>query len=167
MNNNKPIKLNLSNIFTQALEEVCMEEHRKTMPHPLDSLGLKRSERTSGMSNLLDCSFWETDYSSVFITDYNIITDTDLRPNDLFMIFMLGCGSKLLSKLFIEAQNEGSMKLMIDDFYVRCRKSKEQTSNHSIGFRYNRDELNKLDEKIAGFPIVSPWEERELKSLLN
>lgn len=39
-------------------------------------LGLKKTDKSSGSSFILDCTFWETEREGVYLTDYDEVSNT-------------------------------------------------------------------------------------------
>ena len=91
------------------MDEKCVIEKVSTI------YGFKKTNKTFGMSTLLDCSFWETGYPGMYITDYDINVDIDLKKNKTAMLFILGKGSIIISEEIME--DEKAMKAIMDRFF--------------------------------------------------
>ena len=49
--------------------------------------GFKKIKNSYGISFILDCYFWETKHKDIYITDYDVNNDTDLKERDTSMLF--------------------------------------------------------------------------------
>ena len=87
------------------------------------SFGFKKTDKTYRMSFVFNCFFWETRRENVFITDYDITNDIDLKVEDCVMLFMPGRGTMKISNELM--CNEKAMNLIIDDFYKRYKINRE------------------------------------------
>lgn len=50
-------------------------------------MNLKKSNKSLGMSNILGCSFWETKYPDMYLTDYDINEHKSLKENSIYLLF--------------------------------------------------------------------------------
>ena len=68
----------------------------------IKSYNLTETSKSLGRSFALDCKFWETGTKNVYLTDYDITNDTDLKIRDMLIMvnFKTGDFKYLSFKLF-------------------------------------------------------------------
>lgn len=70
-----------------------------------------------GISFILDCSFWKTIYTDIYITDYDFIIQEDLEKKGLCMLFYSKQGftktQKISTELFIDDE---LFEYVLDEF---------------------------------------------------
>lgn len=84
--------------------------------------GFKKSPKTLGRSVKLNCSFWETDYEDVLITDYNVVTHEDLKLRDIVMLWIPTQKYMKVSNLYLQGRTKEEMDLIIEEFLRICEK---------------------------------------------
>lgn len=80
-------------------------------------MNLKKSNKTLGSSYFLGCSFWETKYENMFLTDYDINTNKSLKTKDMKMLFK-GANYLHVSNEMIKTDEE--LNLVIEQFNEIC-----------------------------------------------
>jgi len=90
--------------------------------------GFEKERIDAGISFLLDCSFWKTEYESIYITDFNFTNDEDLENKDCSMIFLRKPGlvrSQIISNDVL--QDEKIFKYVLGEFKKECNNIIKET----------------------------------------
>jgi len=86
--------------------------------HRMAKLNFVKSKKNISASFALKCSFWETKYNGLFITDYDINNNRSLLDSDLLCLFFRYNGihaSQVFSSCLIE--DEKLLFQVIEDLY--------------------------------------------------
>jgi len=97
-----------------------------------DKLFLNKTDKTFGVSFVTNCSFWETIYDNVYLTDYNLnYSETEsidkanlLKDKEIFTIFYKKEDvfiSEQISACFLEAEHIDFIMCCINDLYKRAK----------------------------------------------
>jgi len=85
-----------------------------------EQLGFTRTEITQGSSLLLNCSFYETKFKNIYITDYDLRNDNDLEKKGLSMLFYKDrafLGARISNELFEYVQE---FDRILEYFKLKC-----------------------------------------------
>jgi len=111
-----------------------MENNLLTIQQFSESLSLTKTDITTVASIVSDCSFWQTKYENIYITDYDLLWDESIRNGDkvnilkdkgIVIIFYRKQGLFLYEKISAELLSDTEiMSEIIDEFKAKVESYK-------------------------------------------